>query len=132
MAKYNSKEEIAEVAAKWWVDRISFPRFNMGATSNSEAMCEIMATVLAAKNAPNEDVVSKFSSIFKEKLLERMDKEKHIMIEVDYAPDMFLGDVMRKAGVSISLAPWKTCMTIDMNNMRIRAKHGYGDNMSEI
>ena len=132
MSKYNSKEEIAEVAAKWWTDKINFPRFDMGATTKSEAMCEIMATVLAAKNAPSEDTVSKFCSIFKEKLLERMDKEKHIMIDVDYAPDMFLGDVMREAGVDRSLAPWKTCMSIDTNTMSIKVKHGYGDRLSEL
>lgn len=124
MAK-KTVEEIAEVAANWWAEKIVKPRFNMGASSPQEMLAEVMATVMA-KNNIDDELKTKFIESLKNKIISYLENHKTMCIDVDYSPCEVLYRAMEDAGIPSNNAPWKTVMWISKTEGEVSVKYGYG------
>lgn len=129
MAK-RSVEEIADIAAKWWAQKLIKPRFDMGAQSDQEKMLELFATVATKPVGEKQSTV--FIDNIKEKIIKYLENHNTLCIDVDYAPCNFLAESMEVAGISMNNAPWKTTMWISKPDGEVSVKQGYGAGIDNL
>lgn len=123
------KRETAEKAAKWWADTICNHHDN-GANDEANTMAMLLADILSVSNKPTDDQVSKFVELLTEKF-EGMDSDNRVIsLYCDYHPDMVLKEVADEAGISPSVFPYKTGMSIYHD--QIEVKVGYGSPYTTI
>lgn len=123
-------KEMAVAAANWWTQKIRNPTFDTlgptrGRDKKETEMCglaEVMATMVAVKDKPEDE---KFNLFF-EKLTEVIVEQKPRSLSVDYGPCATLSRVAAGVGIDGSCFPWKTTMWIDYKENKVVAKCGYG------
>lgn len=127
-----SIKDIALIAAEWWADKITDPKFDNGADSMAGLFASAMAGSLI-QHVTN-DTRQKFIDYLVEYIEKELDKEYRgfgpsVTLSVDYGPCKILSDAAEFAGLSSNNFPWKTTMWIDKNHIvasyGYRGKHNY-------
>lgn len=124
-------KEVAEVAAKWWADKICGDvKFDNGDDSMNGLFCMVMAKSLV------KPVTEEQKNSFIENLAESIVKEQRDLLDVDYHPDRLLSEAAQAAGISGNNFPWKTVMWIvedeETKEIKILVKAGYGAEQKQI
>ncbi len=128
----------AEAAAKWWADALRNPKFDtLGETRGDQrsdpggrvAMAEVMATVMAAQQEPNDEAFERFAVALAKALTGISAHGYAGHISVDYGPCAVLSDAANAAELK-ALFPWKTHMTF--NDGGVQVSYGYGAPYKEI
>lgn len=107
--------EYNEIAAKWWADKlrnVGPGNFNNGDQSSEGGIAMMLATMLAIETSPNSDAIDLFEQKLAEEIKERNSFGGTLILDVDYGPDMILGNIAKETGVSTTGFPWKTTMWI--------------------
>lgn len=131
MAKYNTIEELAEVASNWWYEKVKSPRFDAGADNSALSMAEGLMTIFAAKDRKKsgENSAEHFKVALKYIITRELAKG-YCSLDCDYGPDKLLTEACQISGFPTSSIPWKSYMHINSKNGTVEAKCGYGDSMS--
>ncbi len=128
----------AEAAAKWWADALRNPKFDtLGETRGDQrsdpggrvAMAEVMATVMAAQQEPNDEAFERFAVALAKALTGISANGYTGHVGVDYGPCAVLADAANTAGLK-ALFPWKTGM--NFNDGGVQVSYGYGAPYKEI
>lgn len=118
-------QEMAEVAAQWWVDCFSNPSQKLGVKDELGGISERMLTVLAATKRPGVDDLHNL----KETMLGYLVKHQPRYLDVDYHPDHNLSEIARLANFK-GMFPVKTVMVFKDNTVSV--KRGYGSDYEQI
>ncbi|HEY5588230.1 MAG TPA: hypothetical protein VIK86_04650 [Candidatus Paceibacterota bacterium] len=114
-------QEIAKIAAEWWVDKISDPKFDNGDNSSTGFLGMALASMLVEPVI--NDSKDKFI-LYLSKLIEHdLEERDNIILDVDYHPCKNLRDASEYANISNNNFPCKTVMWIDKNHISVR--YGY-------
>ena len=116
-----------KAAVDWWANAISNPKFDNGDPSPIGGMCVAMAITLKQGVSPEQ--VEKF----KAELTNQLSDEgvAYHVLNVEYGPDLALGDAMRDSGIPSANAPWKTDM-IFCGDGSIKVSYGHGAEYKQI
>lgn len=120
--------ETATKAAKWWSGILNTHHDN-GANDKANVMSMLLSDMLADKNAPTKDQITKFEQLLTDELM-KLDSTREISLYCDYHPDEILYNAAEAAGINAICFPYKTGMLISGD--KIKAKVGYGSSYSEI
>ena len=121
-----SKEEARKVAL-WWGKQITIPAQNMGTVEQGgDELANLMGTMLAAKNRPSEAKVDKFVAALTDIII----KKDVYYLDVDYAPDSYLGEAAQIAGINPSVFPWKSHTRLIEG--KSECSRGYGSRYERI
>lgn len=133
MGKQKLTQQQIEVAVKWWCDILRGPKKFSGLSdeerrsgqNRSYEMAEMMATLTAVENRPQDDKVAKFGEKLAE-LLANIGFWHGSGIGVDYNPDATLRAALDAAGIRIGMTtlPWKTSMSFYNGGVEVHC--GYG------
>jgi len=135
---------IISKACLLWVEMLSNPKFDaLGGhgdrddPNGSVFLSQGMAAVLAEKNKPTAEALSKFAEELKKYLINKTtyipETQKIVLdsegcyrtsLSVDYHPDFTLGQAAENAGVSTDSFPWKTSMYLMGDHLSL--SYGYG------
>lgn len=115
-------EEIANIAAKWWGDKVCNPKFDNG--DKSGGMAGMLASMLAKPidYIVRDKFVKELSRIILSTMDNRSENYTHF-IDVDYGPCSDLSTAAKLSGLPENNFPWKTSMHIGRNFVSVR--YGY-------
>lgn len=114
-------QEIANIAAEWWADKVISPKFDNGDSGLGGFFAMTMATQLV-KDIDNTQR-KKFVDTLSEYISERLNSNREPYLDVDYGACQSLSEAAEKAGISENNFPWKTYMWVDKNH--VSASYGY-------
>lgn len=122
-----SKQEVANMAATWWADKVTAPEFDNGDPSFTGFLGSFLAAQLVK---PVElEQREKFISILVDTILASLDDGRQFTLSVDYGPDGYLSTAAELAGIGSNNFPWKTVMWIDENHISVRCGYGAPEEM---
>ncbi len=127
---YEKAEEVSEIAADWWGQKVDSPSHDAGLDKNIQLL-----TQLLVENMPKteNDKISAFKNILKEMIKKELISRSYIDLYVDYGPRGILCDAAKEATLlpqnhdefrMTHIFPWKTSMQISLD--QITVKEGYG------
>ena len=115
-------EEIAQMAADWWTEKISkFHHHDNGAYDKTNMVANALADILYKR--PYEEQVEMFREKLKERILKFKDDDK-VWLGVDYNPCTILFNIANECGIDEMCFPFKTDMVV--TSSYIRVSDGYG------
>lgn len=123
-----SIDNVADVAADWWISVVSSPELKAGLEGTNGIYIEYAEEKRAKDNldgAFTNDKVKVFKETLKETIKKLLIIQGFARLSVDYGPDYELSKCAEKAGVSGFICfPWKTVMNVDLDEVTV--KYGYG------
>lgn len=110
-------------AGLWWAHALQYATFD-----NGDAEASLIATLLSTRQSPlDPSALEAFAVIVGEKVDALLSDDSYagiVVLSVDYGPDRILRQCAEEAGLTPTMWPWKTSMTVKVN--RVRASSGYG------
>ena len=118
----SEKREIAQVAAKWWADKLRYGTVQ----NNGEDMQSLMMTLLSMRGSKrNEEDIQRFEDVLAELIDQQLAMRGGAYLRVDYHPEGLLRDAAEEANIDVSFAlPVKTSMRVDSGTVMVA--EGYG------
>ncbi len=124
----SEKRETAQIAAKWWADKLR----NGTVQDNGEEMQSMMMTLLTMR-APKKDEkdIEKFEQVLTELIDDEIESRGWAYLRVDYFPDGILKDAAEIAKIEISFElPVKTWMRV--SGEEVSVAEGYGSSTKQL
>lgn len=112
-----SIREIAKLAATWWGEAVSNPKFDNGDNGSSTVLVKLLAS--ANTNYINTEKKEKFIYQLSKDIENTLAKEQKVVLSVDYHPCKLLYDAAIYADIPNSNFPWKTIMWITKNKVSV-------------
>lgn len=121
--------EVIKVAVKWWGDKLRNPlsvKQNNG-EKYQEQMLGLLRLMSAIQTNFKEEDICKFEKVLAEKVLERINLSKSVILSIDYSPNEMLSDALKESIKDynpMSVFPCKTVMWVELDEVNVR--EGYG------
>jgi hypothetical protein len=120
------KQQTAQLAAKWWADKLRKPEHTVHDNGTGNIFASFMGKSRQTRHTAEE--VNRFETI----LASYLSDEDYMSIATDYRPDDILWAAASEAGFELGDCdlPWKTGMIIDKETVSVR--DGYQANWIKL
>lgn len=114
-------EKIADVASVWWTNALAKPTFSTGKEGITGMLIEHLSLEIYEFSAASREALEKFKELLRRRIVSMLITKNHLIsIGVDFHPDSILTECASEAGVSDSIFPYKTNMTLSKRTIEVK------------